>query len=118
LTALSIACALRRVEIVKLLLDAGADPNLQDKIGKTALTHAVGHIEITKLLNRKTEKKKREIEKTKVTELQCISCMENKRQIAFLDCTHVNTCSSCYSSLTVCPECRGPINNYISLFIN
>lgn len=40
------------IKIVKLLLDAGADPNIQNSIGGTALSLAAGYVddEIVKLL--------------------------------------------------------------------
>jgi len=35
---------------VRLLLDRGADPNVQDRFGRSALMYASGHIDIVKLL--------------------------------------------------------------------
>lgn len=51
-TALILASYYGDIEIVKLLLDAGANPNLFDEEQKTALSHAAdkGYLEIVKLL--------------------------------------------------------------------
>ncbi|CAL1299466.1 unnamed protein product [Larinioides sclopetarius] len=51
-TALMLAVSHGKKDIVKLLLDAGAEVNLQDKDGSTALMCAAehGHIEIVKML--------------------------------------------------------------------
>ena len=47
-----VASQSKHVEIVKILLAAGANPNLQDMYGRTALTSAseVGYLEIVKIL--------------------------------------------------------------------
>ena len=51
-TALMLAAEYGRVEIARLLLEAGADEDLQNQDGKTALMLAVesGHAEIARLL--------------------------------------------------------------------
>lgn len=51
-TALMIACQERKHSLVKLLLQAGANPNLQDRIGRTALMFAAenGDLPIIKAL--------------------------------------------------------------------
>ena len=36
----------------------------------------------------------------------CIVCMDHKIEVVFLPCTHMVTCASCASALTVCPICR------------
>ena len=52
LTALSLASFKGHIEIVRLLLDAGAHKDSQDRLGQTALMHASrkGHVEIVRLL--------------------------------------------------------------------
>lgn len=49
-TALMLAVSHGRLDMVKLLLEAGADPNIQDTDGSTALMCAAehGHIDIVK----------------------------------------------------------------------
>ena len=51
-TALMMACFSNRIEVVKLLLEEGADVNMQDDSKRTALMLAVnkGHLSITKCL--------------------------------------------------------------------
>jgi ankyrin repeat protein len=49
-TALMLACKFHRIEIVKLLLSAGADVNIRTKKGKSALFEAERNLEILKLL--------------------------------------------------------------------
>ncbi|KAL3071170.1 hypothetical protein niasHT_038440 [Heterodera trifolii] len=41
MTPLILATSLEKIEIVRLLLDAGANRNIQDKEGKIALDYAV-----------------------------------------------------------------------------
>ena len=52
ITPLMFSSAENHLEITKILLDAGADPNQSDKGGGTALIYAVwkGHLHIVKLL--------------------------------------------------------------------
>ena len=44
---------------------------------------------------------------------ECVICLDNDTDIAFLPCGHVCTCSecSCMSKLHKCPLCRRPIND-------
>jgi hypothetical protein len=39
----------------------------------------------------------------------CIICMDNKKSIVFLPCTHMHTCQECSNQLDNCPVCRGNI---------
>ena len=52
MTALMHACSMGHIEIVRVLLDAGADTNFRDTSDKTARLHALStpHFEIARLL--------------------------------------------------------------------
>lgn len=52
ITPLNVACELGNVEIVCLLLEAGAKPLLRDKNGNSAVHYAVTHIPVLQLLRR------------------------------------------------------------------
>jgi len=55
-------------------------------------------------------------EPTKVGELQCAVCMDNKRCIAF-NCGHLCSCNACSRDLDKCPMCREKIKTRTRLFV-
>lgn len=55
-------------------------------------------------------------EPTKVVELQCVVCMENKKCIAF-NCGHLCSCHACSRELDTCPMCRVKIKTKMRLFV-
>lgn len=55
-------------------------------------------------------------EKTKIEELQCIVCNDNKLQLMFSECNHFCVCFSCGNALEKCPICRN-VSDCIKIFI-
>ncbi|VVC91762.1 unnamed protein product [Leptidea sinapis] len=49
---------------------------------------------------------------------ECVICMENKSQVAFVPCGHMCCCQSCaQKNITNCPMCRGDIERTIKVLI-
>ncbi|EFC44201.1 predicted protein [Naegleria gruberi] len=51
-------------------------------------------------------------------ERNCIVCMENQREIVFLQCKHFITCSSCADQLRECPICRQSITKSMKVILS
>lgn len=47
-------------------------------------------------------------------EEKCSVCLDARRKIVFLPCTHQATCSECAPALRTCPLCRTPIRAFIN----
>ena len=48
-------------------------------------------------------------EKTNHSELECVVCKENKKNIILKPCNHMAMCKTCSEKVTSCPLCREPI---------
>ncbi len=58
---------------------------------------------------------KSELERLKEKEL-CIICMKEEIDTVLLECGHSSICSTCSSSLSVCPICRANIVRVVKIF--
>jgi hypothetical protein len=58
---------------------------------------------------------KSELERLKEKEL-CIICMKEEIDTVLLECGHSSICSTCSSSLSVCPICRATIVRVVKIF--
>ena len=47
----------------------------------------------------------------------CVVCRKKRRNILFLDCSHLLVCSDCVAGITKCPVCRCYITNTKEIFI-
>lgn len=47
----------------------------------------------------------------------CALCKEQERNIVILPCKHLASCAQCTSKLHKCPACRGPIKDFIKVFV-
>ena len=54
-----------------------------------------------------------------VDELNCIICMDKRKAILLLPCTHLNMCETCAQALPeqICPTCRAPISKQQKVYI-
>ena len=121
-----------RLELIKLLLEKGANPHIKNNEGKTAIQESMGWGDddmIKLLLNYCHEDhmkaleisvKERYIDATKIFDdiyrRKCIICDENQVDNLF-NCGHAILCDECYTKLPtpkLCPLCRVPINDRYS----
>lgn len=56
-----------------------------------------------------TDKKNRD-EKANNTELECVACKDNKKNVIFKPCNHMAMCGTCSSKVSICPLCRKKID--------
>jgi hypothetical protein len=52
-----------------------------------------------------------------VDELNCIICMDKRKAILLLPCTHLNMCETCAPTQQICPTCRAPITKQQKVYI-
>lgn len=45
----------------------------------------------------------------------CVVCQQSGITHVVLPCRHACSCSLCFSQLTKCPMCRGPIDSYLCM---
>ena len=45
----------------------------------------------------------------------CIACMERARDNIILPCGHLVLCARCCEGISLCPVCRGPIAEFMSI---
>ncbi|BET02345.1 leucine rich repeat and sterile alpha motif containing 1 [Nesidiocoris tenuis] len=50
-------------------------------------------------------------------ENECVVCMNDQCQVAFVPCGHLCCCQICSSNLSICPICRGEIDKKISVIL-
>lgn len=48
----------------------------------------------------------------------CIVCLQEKREILFLDCRHIVSCENCSTRLNTCPICRCPISQKLIIYLS
>ena len=48
---------------------------------------------------------------------ECTICMDNSKEVLFLPCRHVCTCSACSGHVKTCPVCRSDIESRTRVFI-
>lgn len=125
-------CRYGRLEILKLLLERGAQCN---DINFFSLACKGGHIDIVKFLadrgfkptdaDMKLLRAYPEIynlynpvvdTKTDILTIQCVICYDNQRNIAF-GCGHAVVCMECSLELEKCPMCREQIKNRIRIIL-
>lgn len=51
-----------------------------------------------------------ELRKLSVTEDACTLCFDALAEIKLLPCQHTGFCKQCADQLSICPQCRGPID--------
>lgn len=55
---------------------------------------------------------------TEESNIQCVICMTNKRNVAFQPCHHLAVCARCVQGLQICPICRSSIGVIAPIIIS
>jgi hypothetical protein len=47
---------------------------------------------------------------------ECVVCLENKREVAFVACGHLCVCADCAPWVNACPLCRAPGEKWVKIY--
>jgi len=64
-----------------------------------------------------TKNTEKDIDKKKDGGTVCVVCMEHDREVLFLPCKHLCTCSECAARLIICCICRQRIEERVNVFL-
>ena len=117
---------MKHLDMVKLLVESGADINAKATFGQTPLDYASGDIE-KYLIDSSIAQKEREQEEAVPEKVisnkdACIICLAPKNDFyILLPCAHASLCKSCCVEIikpenSKCPTCRKPIERFSKIF--
>ena len=71
-----------------------------------------------KLIDKIAEKKKSESD-IKKSNIKCVICLDQDKNILCFPCKHISSCQSCFSKNTdlLCPMCRTPIESSVTIYL-
>ena len=64
----------------------------------------------------KTKKEKHHESVSPKSELQCVVCFDENKNIVFVPCHHLCCCEDCGATLQKCPLCRKGISDRVKIF--
>jgi hypothetical protein len=97
----------KRVPVEKILSDA-------NKVAKVKIEKVNNLLDDSKKATKAAEEEAQKAADALEDALECILCMDNKRDTLFLPCCHLNTCGECASMHSVCPTCKQPIERQVN----
>jgi ribosomal protein L32 len=97
----------KRVPVEKILSDA-------NKVAKVKIEKVNNLLDDSKKATKAAEEEAQKAADALEDALECILCMDSKRDTLFLPCCHLNTCGECASMHSVCPTCKQPIERQVN----